>query len=109
MLIVTVIIAVLCFGANLADVLTTYEGVYVKKVASEASSANAWFSDSPAKLLTIKPLAIAFMCAMFCAGAAYRVLPIAILGGAIMIASGVIALLSALRNAKINAATPATK
>lgn len=103
MLIVTVIIAVLCFGANLADVLTTYEGVYVKKVAVEASSANAWFSNTPLKLLTIKPAAILLMCACFVVPVALiHALPIAICGGGVMIASTVVAGLSALRNHRIN-------
>jgi|SRR5580700_1462545 hypothetical protein len=108
MLTITIVLAVLAFAANLADVLTTYEGVYVKKVASEASSANAWFSDTPLKLLTIKPTAILLMDACFVIPVALiHALPIAICGGGVMIASTVVAGLSALRNHRINASSTA--
>ena len=103
MLTITIILAALALVANFLDCYTTYVGVYVKKVATESDSAAAWFSNTPLKLLTIKPLAIAGMGACF-------VVPVVILhsaavaaiGGVVMGASTIYAGISAYRNYRIN-------
>ena len=107
MFVTIVLFAIFCFAANMADVVTTYIGVYVKKVAVEGDTAAGWMTSTPLRLWTIKPIGIALVCAIYILGVGelQRTTAgnaIAALGVVTLASAGIYGLISAIRNFRIN-------